>query len=170
MKNIKAAILGGIILFIWSYISWMLLPWHNTTLHQFQDSNAVMQAIQTNAPQSGVYLLPSMQSMESAPLFVFASVKLGATSANMTQNLIISFVTYLVAAFFVSWLLCRAKGLSYLGRVFFVIIFALSVGIITYIPAWNWFGFDLNYTLVGMADLLIGWFLAGLVLARICRN
>jgi hypothetical protein len=77
---------------------------------------------------------------------------------------------FFIVAIFVAWMLLKTKGLSYAGRVSFVVIFALAASIVTDIPYWNWFGFDLQYTLVTVADLLIGWFFAGLVLAKLCKN
>ena len=34
-----------------------------------------------------------------------------------------------------------------------------------HVPNWIWWGFDTNYTIVMIADTLIGWFLAGLIIA-----
>jgi len=173
----KAGILGGITLFIWGALSWMVLPWHTKTIHSFTDEAAITQLIQSNAPISGMYFSPAWKQNDTAkdkaqmqgPM-VFASVRLEGISSSMTVSMIISFLTQAIAAFFVAWLLSKTKGLNYLERVGFVVIFALAAGIVTDIPYWNWFAFDMQYTLVAMADLLIGWFFAGLVLAKFCKK
>ncbi len=191
-KLIKGGVLGGIILFIWGAVSWMLLPWHMETLHTFKNESMVTQAIQANADISGVYfspLMPKDQAKNAAinshtvkeatsstattasnTPHIFASIRLDGMANSMTHHVVISFITQLIAAFFVAWLLLRTTGLSYIGRLVFVIVFALAAGTITHIPYWNWFGFDAHYTLVEMADLLIGWFLAGLVMAAVCNK
>jgi hypothetical protein len=41
---------------------------------------------------------------------------------------------------------------------------------VTHVPYWNWWSFPEEYTLVAMADLAVGWFLAGLVIARVATR
>lgn len=171
---IKAGILGGIVLFIWSAISWMVLPWHMTTMHNFKDQTAVSQIIQANAEQSGIYFSPSYKTPQegdakSEPM-VFAAVHLPGMQPSMVEPMTISFLSQLVSAFLVVWLLSKTRGLSYSNRVGFILVFALAAGVVTDVPYWNWFKFDAQYTLVAMADLLIGWFFAGLVIAKFCDS
>lgn len=171
-RCIKAGILGGIVLFIWSFISWTMLPWHTMSMHNFKSDVAMEQAIQANAPESGIYVLPSMQQVEGmqnktqaqGPM-VFASIHLGGMPSSMAMPIGISLITQIVAAILVAWMLTRTK-LNYFGKLGFVILFAITVCVIKDVPAWNWFKFDTQYTLVMVADTLIGWFLAGLVLAK----
>lgn len=160
---------GGIILFIWSAVSWMVLPWHMMNFNSFKDETAVAQTITANAPQSGIYLMPIQPNAQTQGPAIFASVHLEGM-ANMTHALIIQFIIQLVSAFLVTWLLTKTSGLGYMGRLGFIIIFALTVGIIANFPYWNWFNFSTNYTLVQIADTLVGWFLAGLVLAKIAHE
>jgi hypothetical protein len=88
----------------------------------------------------------------------------------MPWHIGVSLITQIVAAFFVAWMLLNTAGLGYMGRVFFVIIFALAAGTVGLVPQWNWLNFDVQYVGLEFADLIVGWFLAGLVLARMCRN
>lgn len=172
---LKAGFLAGIVLFAWCFVSWTMLPWHTMTFRQFGSDVAVSQIIQANATEPGVYMLPSMQQVQSAQRsgqeikpVMFASVSLvGPTS--MTGPMLISLASQIFAAFLVAWMLVRTSKLSYLGRVGFVLVFALAATLIKDVPAWNWFGFDSFYTLVNIADTLVGWLLAGLVLARYAR-
>ncbi|MEK6698785.1 MAG: hypothetical protein AABZ10_07060 [Nitrospirota bacterium] len=57
-KHILPSILAGIVLFVWGFISWALLPWHMTVANKFADEAAVSRVLKENAPQSGVYYLP----------------------------------------------------------------------------------------------------------------
>lgn len=172
---IKAGLLGGIILFVWSFISWMLLPWHTVTLNNFKDEKVVAESISANVSQSGMYLMPAHMDKQQANSdttkrpFVFASVRTEGMPVSMNISMLLSLITQVIAAIFVAWLLSKTRGLNYYQRVVFVVIFALAAGVVTEIPYWNWFGFDPYYTLVSIADLLIGWFFAGLVLARYHR-
>ena len=109
------------------------------------------------------------QTAASKPL-IFASVHLEGLSPSMGIPMLIGLISQIIAATFVGWLLTRTTGLGFIGRVSFVMIFALAASIVTYGPYWNWFAFDTRYTLVCIADLLIGWFLAGLILAKFCKR
>lgn len=171
---IKGGVVAGIVLFIWSALSWMVLPWHKTTLNSFKDEKALVEVIKANVTKSGIYFLP-MKEMEvteqkSASPLVFASVHLEGMPASMAKPMIIGLIGQIIAAMLVGWLLLCTSGLSYLQRVGFVLIFAIAGSIIADLPNWNWFAFDTNYTLVLAADMLIGWFLAGLVLAKFCKR
>jgi len=176
-RVIKAGILGGITVFIWSCISWMVLPWHMTTLHNFKDEKSVAQQIQANSPSSGMYVLPQMDNkgqlvnkdLMQGPM-VFAAVRLGPVPTTMYLQMAIGVLTQIIAAFFVAWLLFRTQGLNYFSRVIFVVIVAFAAGIMTDVCYWNWFGFDMQYTLVEIADLIVGWFFGGLIIAAFGRK
>lgn len=172
---IKNGIIGGIILFIWGMISWMVFPWHMNVINGFTDSTAVAQAVTSNAPRSGIYVLPYTQAdSESATTTqvmpqLFLSVNLKGAETMMIKPMVIGLLTQIIAAILVAWMLSKVVGLSYFGRVGFVVVFALAAGIVTDIPYWNWFAFDANYTLIVIADMLIGWFLAGLAMAKFVK-
>lgn len=178
MRAVKAGVLGGIILFVWSCISWMVLPWHYTTIHSFNNEAAITQAIQTNTLASGMYMLPMMKPDGTAAKeetatptpTVFAAVKLDGMQKSMTIPMIRSFIMQVIAATLVAWLLLKTAGLGYIRRVGFVAVFAIVVSILANFCYWNWFGFDMQYTLVEMADMFIAWFLAGLGIAAVCKS
>ena len=166
---IKSGILAGIVLFLWGAFSWMALPWHRATLHNFIDGRAVSDELASNALQSGIYVSPmglSANSEQVKQAYIFASVHLQGAPSSMMPNMVVSLLTQVLAAILIAYLLSKTTGLSYSKRVKFVLLFALAAGIVTYVPYWNWFCFDTRYTLVEIADLLLGWLFAGLVLAK----
>ena len=165
MRCFIGSILAGIVLFVWGAISWMVLPWHTQTLNDLPDAQAIL----AKATQpTGIYIYPSakqfLEQSNTVQTLVFASVQRDRPTS-MVLPLLISLATQIIAAIFVFWMLSMTTGLSYVGRLFFVVMFGLAAGLVTHVPYWNWFGFDTYYTLVEMADLVIGWFLAGLIMA-----
>lgn len=172
MKNvILAGIAGAVVLFIWSSISWMALPWHEKTLRGFKDETAVAAVLRANVDQSAVYLLPNKYDPAAAPgatPMVFAAVSLQGMTG-MNRALIVAFITQLVAAWLVAYLLAQTSLGCYFGRVFFVLVFGVAAAIVANLPYWNWWGFGVNYTLVTMADMIIGWLLAGFAIAAIVK-
>ena|SRR3990167_4565323 len=192
MQCIKGGILAGIVLFLWYLFSWMVLPWHSTTLNMFKDEQAVADVIVANVPQSGIYILPlsqmqggqatqatqtanqtdqttatTNQTQTASMPMVFASVYTPGMPS-MIGSMSIALVVQIIAAILVGWMLLQTSGLNYFMRLGFVLVFALTAGIITEGSYWNWFAFDSMYTGVMIADLLIGWLFAGLILAKIC--
>jgi len=81
--------------------------------------------------------------------------------------LVVQFITQLVNAFLLSIVLTQTKVRSYGGRVLFIFTLALLAGVAGHVPNWNWFNFSTSYTALEISDLLVGWTLAGLVIAKI---
>src|SRR5229473_8583619 len=118
-------ILGGIILFVWSFIAWTFIRWPGEPLLSFTNDEAVVTAIKANAPRSGNYLLPNevkrapgmtddqykaaqqvaMEKMSRGPV-VFAAVRL-EPFGSMAKPLVIKFVALLVVALLASVLLAQ---------------------------------------------------------------
>jgi hypothetical protein len=177
---IKGALWGGIVVFIWGFISWGLIPWHAMAFKKFHNQGAISLLIRESAPSSGIYLLPDpmaaknakekaeiRQDMKKGP-FIFASVRLEGCSMSVLK-FVGSLIMDLVVAFFITWLLLHTKGMNYGKKVGFVTMVGLIAAILGHFPAWNWWGFPGSFVLVGMVDVVIGWFLAGLVMARFAR-
>ncbi len=178
-------ILGGLVLFVWGMISYMVLPWHTVVLNKFTDEATVAQALTANAPMSGMYILPNphkhepgmtetqrqaaeddgMKRMMNGP-FTFASVALYG-ARDMGRALFLTVLGNIVSAELVMWLLLQTTSLTYWGRVGFVVVLALATTMIAYFPYWIWWSFSTSFTLVEFADHLIGWFLVGLTLAKV---
>lgn len=184
-KLFQAAVLGGIIVFLWGLISWMLLPWHQVTIKQFVNEERVAEVIRENALERGIYLMPSMYTYDNRQTpavaqqrveegreklargpVMFASINPQGVNPNMAGSFFISIVINIIGAFFITWIVSQIKG-GYWQRVGFITLIGFLVGFLGLLPAWNWWNFNMSYVVVGMMDLLIGWFLAGLLIAKI---
>lgn len=180
-KVITASIVGAVTVFIWGMVSWMVLPWHHTTFNQFTDEAKVSETLNTNVEKSGIYLIPYTsdfsgsakeafdEKYKSGPL-AFVVMKKEGGDPTMKLQMIMGLLTQLVAAFIIAMLLWSASGLSYLSRVVFVTAAGLLTGIIGYIPSYIWWHFQLDFVLVGIADQVIAWFIAGLLMAKIIKK
>ncbi len=176
---ILGTVLGGIILFVWGAIAWMFIPWPGQPLRAFTNEDAVTQAIVANAPKSGNYLLPNadqkgltaeqkqkaMEKMAKGPI-VFAAVRLEPFNS-MAKPLISQFLTQLLVALLGTILLTQTSGLSYQSRV----VFLTTVGIIIFVGGHfdeaTWWSFSNAYLFMQFGVIVIGWFLASLVMAKI---
>jgi len=170
-KLVLGTVLGGLVLFVWSAISWMVLPWHNATIHPLTDGDAVAKVVAANAPESGVYGYPvqtdpdAEAKMQAGP-FLFIAYKTGGMSS-MATPLLEHFLTLLVVAFLATWLVGKAAGLTYWGRVKFITIMGFTAGVFCILPNWTWMGFDCSYVMAEMADTTIGAFLSALAIAKV---
>lgn len=175
------SILGSIVLFVWSAIAWMIIPWPGTPLRSFKNEEAVTQAIVANAPQSGNYLLPNgdrsmtpeqekqmMDKMAKGPI-VFAAVRLEPFNS-MAKPLVIQFLTQLVVALIATLLLLQTSGLGYVYRVAFLTAIGLLIFVGGHVDEWTWWSFSNAYMLMQFGALLIGWFLAALVMSIFVRG
>ncbi len=162
---IVGTLAGGATLFAWGTVSHMLLPVSEATLKEFKDSRAVVETIRANAPENGVYF---------AREGVFASVALLPDLSDKTtlmgRSLVVQFATELAAAFFLCLLMLGARAASVGGRTGLLALAAVAAGVEQLIPEWNWYGFSTAYTLAEFADLVVGWGLAGLLLATILKK
>ncbi len=173
-KLCLSAVLGGIIFFAWSSMSWMVLDWHRPTIHEFKDVQSVSAILTSNTDKSGIYYLSPygktgkvVEGRESFPTAFVAINKDNIKSMNTA--LVMYFVAAIVSALLISCLLCFANLSSYPKRVIFIPLVALTAGVLCYAPEFIWWHFDPQFIQVNVADLLIGWFLAGLVMAGICK-
>ena len=175
-------ILGGIVLFFWSFIAWTFIPWPGEPLRAFNNEAAVEQAITSNAPVSGVYILPNPhkagvtaeqqtaaeEKLMRGPM-VFASVRLGQMRP-FPVLLIVQFLIFIISALIVTFLLLKTVGLSYGQRVLFVIVCGILIFLGGKMDQWVWWSFSTSYVMTEFAAIVIGWILAALVIARFARG
>ena len=168
MKNcILAVVLSAVVLFVWGYVSWTILPWHNAVANKFADESAVASVLKEHAPSAGIYYLPfAQEDLEPGAVFAMASVLPDGVESGMGGMMVLALLGQAVSALIVLLLLCKTSNLDYWGRVRFVALAGVAIGFVSHFPYWNWFGFSTSYTLVIILDTLIAWTLAGLVLAR----
>jgi hypothetical protein len=179
---IKSAIVGGLILFVWQFISWSFIPWRSSLMHPFSDEGVVASTITSNAPAPGMYILPLARDMSGGSAqdkaaaekraaegpIVFAAVRLGPVRP-FAFGLTAQFLTQVVNALLLTLVLFKTNIPSYGGRILFIAMLALLAGVAGHVPNWNWFNFSAGYTALEMTDLLVGWTLAGLAIAKFVR-
>lgn len=181
-------IVGGIVAFVWAFVSWGVLPWHSWAINKFKNPDFVTWVVKENATVDGVYMAPYTQTddvnltpgeikqeieqqeaaMKKGP-YVFAQVRTKGMDPSHPSLYIYSFLTQFAGAFLISWLLYKVVDTSYGGRLFFVTMIGLIVGVLGLLPDWNWFGAGYKFTLIMMADYLIQWFIVGIFLAAFVK-
>ncbi len=183
---VLGTILGGLTAFIWSGISWELLPWHESSLRTFQNEDEVSAVIASHTAESGTYLLPGsppqegmtseqkkaaqdilVQKMQKGPI-VFAAIRRGGFGS-YSKGLILQLLIQMASALLITWLVLQTSGRSFARRVAFCAVVGLAAGVIADLPNWNWWGFSGTYTAVNVIDYALTWLIAGLVIAKVAK-
>ncbi len=170
-KTLLLSVAAGVVLFVWGFISWALLPWHNMVAHKFTDETTVSQVLKTNAPQQGVYYLPfAEEDHKPGETAAFVNVLPQGFDMNMGKLMGIGLVTQIISAFLVLCLLGMTGNPNYWGKVGFFALTGLVIGFVSHAPYWNWFGFSASYVGVVILDGVIAWTLAGLAVAKFAQG
>ena len=183
-----AAILGGIAMFIWSFIAHDLLPLGETGIREFKNEAAMLDALKTNLGDAGaLYHFPGHKAspnatrQEKSEAMKRAMEKAASGPSGMLiyhptreftfgKLLGIEFATELLEAILVVFLLTQTSIESFAGRVGFVFLAGILAAIATNIPYWNWYGFPSRYTAAYMSIEIIGFLCVGLIAALVLRN
>lgn len=185
MRILLAGILGGIAMFIWSFIAHDLLPLGETGIRQFQDEGPMLDALKTNLGDAGgLYHFPghragpnaTRQEKQDAMKQAMEKATSGPSGIllyhpsrqfSFGKLLGVEFVTEVIEAILAVFLLAQTIIGSFLGRVGFVTATGILAAITTNVPYWNWYGFPGDYTLSYMFMEIIGFICVGIVAALV---
>lgn len=183
----KCGLAGGLILFVFGVVSWTIFPWQTQKILSFTNEAEVEKVMRANAPISGIYLLPnvyaSTRGLDQAGLHVmaeqqnaliqkgpvvFASIE---AEGQCYGRLMISSVGHLflliAACAALGALVSRLSLSAFMGRLAVVGGVGLFLGVLGAWPLVAWWGFPFSFVVVSTAHALVGWLLAGLVIARL---
>lgn len=158
-------VVGAITLYAWQTLSNVAIPWHEATLHEFTNNDAVVQTLRSNAPVNGVYFSP--QGVLAATSF---TPDLADKTQLMNRPLGFQVVINLAAAFLLCLVVLRLPAAGAVATATTLAIAGLAAGVIIHFSDWNWYGFSFPYEAVNAIDHTIQFFLAGLVIAAIRRK
>ncbi len=190
MRIFFAGLIAGIVAYGWGLFSWMGLPFHGQSLHNFEAPPAVVEEwFQKNLPKSGAYHYPGFEkNADGSPP---SKEQMEATFARMRKGPGVSVMFYVaggrdpipnwkiganvgvcvVAAWIAAWMLSLAADRlrGYFDRTAFVFGLGLFAMLAALGPQFIWFDWPLDYAVPTLLDPLIAWLLAGLVIAGIVR-
>jgi hypothetical protein len=181
-KILIGGVVGGIVIFFWGFVSHMLLPLGEMGLKVLKSEEAVNAAIKSEVTEPGLYFVPgrdmsktpTQEEMEAhmakitAGPYGFMVLYPNGRDASLAKRLPIEFGTNVVCALLAAIFVSQLRP-GFLVRVACVTLVGLIGSIMTNVPYWNWYGFPTDFTLAQLGDHVVGWFLAGIVLAAIVR-
>lgn len=185
-----AALLGGIAMFIWTSIAHMALPLGEAGIREIPNEAALLDAMRSSVGKKpGLYLFPGFglgpnpthearseamkqmgEKLARHPSGILIYHPPGARPLRMVRWLSVEFVTELVEAFLVVFLLAQTRLTNFGARVGFVVVAGILAAIATNISYWNWYGFPKVYTVSYMFIQVVGFLCIGLVAALVLKN
>jgi hypothetical protein len=175
-----AAIIGGIVAFLWGAVSHMVLPIGKMGLRSLPSEASVLATLQGSVPEPGLYFFPGMDFSRSmtpeeetawqeryrsgpAGLLVYRPKGGEAMSPwKLLTELLSSVLAAGAAAFVVA-----PMAASYGRRVLATACMGLFAWFSMSLSYWNWYGFPTDFIVAEGIDQVAGWFLAGLAIAKI---
>lgn len=174
MKKIFiASLVGAIIMFVWSFLAWMLLPIHANTYMYTPAQDAIMKVLSESNLESGVYGMPSAPTTEEAMKVMEANKgKPGAAIYYLKEDpgmgasqMVWGFIFDFIMVFAACTLLVNNMAGSFFSRWWMVMMFAVIIIFGIHLMQWNWMGHTWSYTRDFLLDTALGWGICGLWLA-----
>lgn len=178
-RKIISLIAGTLILFVWSALSWMVLPFHSNTLNSIPVKAINAELLKEHLTKDGVYHYPGFPEentpqalkemenrIETGPRITLMVFKSGKTElfsmVSFLGSIAINFVTVLLL-----FSLLQVSGVQTTKTILLMSLFvALIIGFASDLAQMNWYLFPLDYTIVNMVDHLIPFLLIGLLFSK----
>jgi len=174
---VGAALLGGIVLFVWGGFSHMVL-FVGAGFKRLPDEDRLIESLKTNKDEDGLYFFPSKDLRHSTKeedaiwenkfrngptgLLVFKAkggepfspAKIGT---QFLSNLASAVIATLIAA---------SLWVGFWRRVLVVTLIGVAACSAVSTIYWNWYGFPTSFFVAQILDMTIGYFLCGLVVCK----
>jgi hypothetical protein len=179
LRVLIAGLLGGLAMFVWSSLAHTILPLGHTGLTQIPNEAAARTALQSvmgAEPKDGLYVFPWMEHGNSAApaptpgpsgmLVYHPDRPLEMAPSMLVSEALSEIVQAIIAAVLVSLTVL----VTVLHRTLFVAAMGVAVAISTHVSYWIWWGFPADYTLASIVTIVVGYVVAGLVIALVMRK
>ena len=182
VRIVFAAILGGLLMFVWGALSHVVLPFEREAFKQVPNEDVVLKTLASELPSAGMYAFPWMdisgkatpeqqkawqQQIAAGPsgLLVF---KPNGGEAMSPRQLVSEFVSNVLAAFFGALLLVQLPG-GFGRRVLSMTAIGIAAWLSISVSQWTWYGFSSAFVLGDLVDQVGGWLLAGIGMAALLK-
>ena len=189
MRHLLAALFAAIVVFFWGFLAYAAVGVWEFAYPTTKSDAAILETLDAGLAEDGAYFLPSMPETymtESTDPEVLAANKSfedrmakgpialvlfrkGGMQPMAASELVRGFVIELVAALLLTCVLSIARG-SVGRRIFLGFTISLFTALATWGVAGNFFHLPLAYMYSNMADAVISWTLASVVIALVLRE
>lgn len=177
-RLIVATVLGGLTMFMWGGLSHSVI-FIGTGFKQLPNEDKVLEALKTNIPEQGLYFFPGKDFRNStkeqdlafetkfktgpAGMLIYRPIggspfSVDKLTTQFFSNLLSVFIAVLIASLIYAKYWIRVVVITLLGL--------LSCSAVSSIY-WNWYEFPTSFFVAQILDMVIGFFLTGLVICRL---
>jgi len=168
-RVILAGLLAGVVLFAWESVAHLVLPLGQAGIKTIDNEQAVVGALRDNVKQSGLYYFPAAAATGTAqpgPAGILAFQPM-ASMTLMPSQLLTQLGADMAAMILAGVLLVQAGAFPGFGRrILFFTVMGILPALRTDLSYWNWYAFPGVYTAVQFIVNIVGFCVAGLVLAK----
>ncbi len=167
MRILIAGVVGGIVMFIWASVAHIATPLATIGLKAIPGEPAVLETLHNSlGDRSGLYFFPFMQgapsdakameaqkaALQTNPSGLIAYQAPG-TGGLGVRRMVTEVVLELIEATLAAAILAGFAGFG--RRLGVAVLIGLIAGMATNFSYWNWYGFDLDYTMAnGFTELM----------------
>lgn len=182
MKTIIAALVGGVLLFVWGFVAHVVLPFSDKALKPMPNEAAVIDVLRANVTENGVYLVPHINFKEASDAdrqahadkvangpSALMVVRTGGVGVDMKRELAMEFLSNVLAALVAALAVGGLALRSYGARVGSLFAFGVVAWLSISMSEWIWYGFSTDYLIGDLVDQWGGWLFAGLGMAAILK-
>jgi hypothetical protein len=168
-KWIIGALVGGLIVFLWQFLSWSLINLHSSNQKYTPNQDAILEYLSTSLTEDGSYFLPNapkdatdeerQKVMESSLGKPWVQISYHQSmQMNMGLNMVRGYAADVVAVFILCWLLSMMSTVNIKNAV----MISVGIGLIGYLTTQysNSIWFEIN-SMPDLIDAIVGWSLCG---------
>jgi len=189
-KLIIGSSVGAIILFIWSFLSWAILPMHQHAFMYNPAMSTVMQTLADSNVATGTYLYPMAdnrnvsgfdskyqeesqqvaQANVGKPAIVIHYIQEGYNMNAFTilRGLLFNFMAVFAACLILIPGFKNAN--SFFGRWWLTLLVGVVICAASPLINYNWMGTTWDFTVEMIVDILVNWSIVGLWFAFYFKN
>jgi hypothetical protein len=184
-KFIIGSLVGTVLIFVWSFASWELLPIHVHSFNYIPKQDSVMKMLDRTIPASGAYMLPAVDNRKVESVtsgYKAASEKnmedmVGKSNAmifytkqtpamdpmQIVRGVLIDL--FAVMSAIIILMLGRDRLNTFFMRFWVILLIGFIVALNSYLLDWNWMNFPWHFIKRELVDVCVEWSLVGLWLA-----
>lgn len=182
VRIVLAAIVGGLLMFVWGAFAHIALPFERAALKPVPNEAAFLTTLANDVPEAGMYAFPWIdqadaslpdqqqawqQKLGSGPSGLLVYRPHGGEAMSPRQ-LATEFASNVLAALFGALLLIQLPG-GVVRRVLSMAAIGLAAWLSVSVSQWNWYGFSTPFLIGDLVDQFGGWLLAGIGMAMLIR-
>jgi hypothetical protein len=180
-KVVGAALLGAIVMFVWGGFSHMVL-FVGAGFKHLAEEDKLIESLKAGKDEQGLYFFPGREFRHStkeqdvvwenkfrtgpAGLLVFRAAGGNPFSAGKLGIQFLSNLSSVLIAAFIA----AAVSAGFWKRVLVVTLLGVAACSAVSTIYWNWYGFPSSFFLAQLVDMIVGFFLSGLVIAKMVRT